>query len=251
MKQNVLAHLSIVGAMVVGTSSASFAADFKNDKEKVSYVIGHQIGSDMQRSGAELDLDSMMKGVKDAMAGTASKLNAEDSQKVMNDFRTSMKTKMEEKKKKDGEANVKEGKDFLAKNAKEKGVKVTPSGLQYMVVTEGKGNSPKATDTVKVHYKGTLLNGKEFDSSYKRNEPASFPVNGVIKGWTEALQLMKPGAKYKLWIPADIAYGERGAGQDIGPNSTLTFEVELLEIVAPPKDAPKMDVSKKSDDKKK
>lgn len=251
MKRSFLMGMSAV-ALTMGAQV--FGADFKNDKEKVSYVIGHQIGSDMQRSGADIDTDAMMKGVKDALAGTASKISPEDSQKVMNDFRTAMRTKMEDKRKKEGEANAKEGKEFLAKNAKEKGVKVTPSGLQYLVVTEGKGTPPKATDTVKVHYKGTLLNGKEFDSSFKRNEPATFPVNGVIKGWTEALQLMKPGSKYKLWIPSDLAYGDRGAGAEIGANSTLTFEVELIEIVPPakeqPKDQAKADPHKKAEEKK-
>lgn len=238
MKRSIIVGMS---AVALTMTAHAFGADFKSDKDKVSYVIGHQIGSDMQRSGADIDLDSMMKGVKEGLAGTASKLTTEEGQKVMNDFRTSMRTKMEEKRKKEGETNDKAGKEFLAKNAKEKGVKVTASGLQYTVITEGKGVSPKATETVKVQYKGTLLDGKEFDSSYKRGEAATFPVNGVIKGWTEALQLMKPGAKYKLWIPSDLAYGDKGAGPEIGANSTLTFEVELVEIVPPAKDQPKIE----------
>ena len=136
-------------------------------------------------------------------------------------------------KKEQGEKNETQGKKFLEENKKKEGWKTTASGLQYKVLKEGKGAAPKETDTVKVNYRGTTIDGTEFDSSYKRGQPATFPVNRVIKGWTEALQLMKPGAKYQLAIPSDLAYGERGAGSDIGPNSTLLFDVELLEIVAP------------------
>lgn len=125
---------------------------------------------------------------------------------------------------------MQKGEEFLKENAAKEGVKTLPSGLQYKVLKEGDGKSPKATDTVVVHYKGTLINGKEFDSSYKRGEPAEFPVNRVIKGWTEALQLMKEGSKWMLYIPSNLAYGERGAGADIGPNETLIFEVELLKV---------------------
>ena len=132
-----------------------------------------------------------------------------------------------------GDKNAADGEKFLAENKKKEGVKTTASGLQYKVLKEGTGESPKETDTVVTNYKGTLLDGTEFDSSYKRNEPATFPVNRVIKGWTEALQLMKPGAKYQLFIPSALAYGERGVGKDIGPNSTLIFEVELLSIKPP------------------
>jgi FKBP-type peptidyl-prolyl cis-trans isomerase len=131
----------------------------------------------------------------------------------------------------DADKNLQEGRDFLAKNAKQAGVKITPSGLQYKMLVAGKGASPIATDTVKVHYRGTFIDGREFDSSYKRNEPATFPVNGVIPGWTEALQLMKVGGKYKLFVPPNLAYGERGMGGNIGPNTTLIFDVELLGIV--------------------
>ena len=146
------------------------------------------------------------------------------------EFEQNLRTKMDSKKKEAGDKNTKEGKAFLEANAKKPGVKVLPSGLQYKVITEGSGTSPKATDVVKTHYRGTLINGKEFDSSYARKEPAEFPVNGVIKGWTEALQLMKPGAKWQLFIPSDLAYGPQGAGADIGPNATLIFEVELLSV---------------------
>jgi FKBP-type peptidyl-prolyl cis-trans isomerase FkpA/FKBP-type peptidyl-prolyl cis-trans isomerase FklB len=132
-----------------------------------------------------------------------------------------------------GEKNAVEGKKFLEENKAKSGVKTTSSGLEYKVEKEGSGNPPKETDTVKVNYRGTLINGTEFDSSYKRGQPATFPVNRVIKGWTEGLQMMKPGSKYQFFIPSDLAYGERGAGSDIGPNSVLLFDVELLEVVPP------------------
>ena len=153
-----------------------------------------------------------------------------DVKKMLNLYRTEAQAAQKKVQAEQGEKNMSEGPKFLEENKSKEGVVVLPSGLQYKVITEGSGKTPKATDKVKVHYKGTLLNGKEFDSSYKRNQPAEFPVNGVIKGWTEALQLMKEGSKWMLYIPSDLAYGARGAGGDIGPNATLIFEVELLEV---------------------
>jgi FKBP-type peptidyl-prolyl cis-trans isomerase FklB len=160
-------------------------------------------------------------------------LTKEDREKTLQAFQKEMMEKQIAASKEAATKNAGEGEKFLAENKKKDGVKTTASGLQYKVLKEGSGASPKETDTVVTNYKGTLLDGTEFDSSYKRNEPASFPVNRVIKGWTEALQLMKPGAKYQLFIPASLAYGERGAGQLIGPNATLIFEVELLSIKPP------------------
>jgi FKBP-type peptidyl-prolyl cis-trans isomerase FklB len=145
---------------------------------------------------------------------------------------------MEQKQKELGEKNKTEGTKFLEENKKKPGVKTTASGLQYKVEKEGTGPQPKGTDMVTVNYRGTLIDGTEFDSSYKRGQPATFPVNGVIKGWTEALQLMKKGAKYQLFIPSNLAYGERAMGPDIGPNSTLTFEVELMDVKPPPAPVP-------------
>lgn len=221
---------SVVGTFVVGASSLTAAPAFKNDQEKTSYMIGYQIGSNFKRDGLEVDLNILTSGLKEALAGGKSPLTPEESQKLMTELQKSLQTKAEAKQKADGEKNEKEGKDFLAANAKKDGVKTTPSGLQYKVVSEGKGDAPNPTDSVKVNYKGTLINGTEFDSSYKRGQPAQFPVSGVIKGWSEALTLMKPGSKYQLWIPSDLAYGPRGAGDLIGPNATLAFEVELIEV---------------------
>ena len=157
-------------------------------------------------------------------------LSDKEAQEVMMTFQKEQMAKLNENARKLGEKNKKEGETFLAENKKKPGVVTLPSGLQYKILKEGTGRNPKATDTVVTHYRGTLLDGKEFDSSYKRGEPATFPLNGVIRGWTEALQLMKPGAKWQLFIPPQLAYGERGAGQDIGPNATLIFEVELIAI---------------------
>jgi FKBP-type peptidyl-prolyl cis-trans isomerase FklB len=180
--------------------------------------------------GAEINLESFTKGLSDGLADKAGALSKDELQKMLMEFDQSLRTKVDAKKREQGDKNAKEGKAFLEANAKKQGIKVLPSGLQYKVLTEGSGVSPKATDVVKTHYRGTLINGKEFDSSYARKEPAEFPVNGVIKGWTEALQLMKPGSKWQLFIPSDLAYGAAGAGADIGPNSTLIFEVELLSV---------------------
>ena len=207
--------------------------ELKSEKDKVSYILGHQIGSNFQKNSVDVDLVIFQQAMADALKSEKSKISQEETQKIMGAYQQSLQAKMAEKAKAAGEVNVKEGKAYLEANGKKPGWKVLPSGLQYKAEKEGKGDSPKATDTVKVHYKGTLLNGKEFDSSYARNAPAEFEVTRVIKGWTEALQLMKPGAKWQLAIPADLAYGASGAGPEIGPNSTLLFDVELLEIKAP------------------
>jgi FKBP-type peptidyl-prolyl cis-trans isomerase FklB len=225
-------------------SSSLFAAPaLKTEKDKVSYLIGYQIGSNFKRDGIEVDTAILLSALKEAIAGTTSTLSQEESQKVMENLQTGLRAKAEAKQKSEGEANLKAGKAYLATNAKKPGWKTLPSGLQYKIVKEGSGATPKETDTVKTNYKGTLLDGTEFDSSYKRGQPATFPVNGVIKGWTEALQLMKPGSKWELAIPSDLAYGDRGAGGTIGPNATLLFDVELIGIETPTtakkEDAPK------------
>jgi FKBP-type peptidyl-prolyl cis-trans isomerase FklB len=227
-----LLNASLIAAAVstVGVTRAQAATTLKSDQDKVSYMIGYQIGSNFKRDGLEVDLNMLSNGLKEALAGEKSPLTQEESQKLMANLQKDLQAKAEAKRKAAGEKNASEGKAFLAENAKKAGVKKTASGLQYKVVSEGKGEAPKATDTVSVNYKGTLINGTEFDSSYKRGQPAKFPVNGVIKGWTEALQLMKPGSKYQLFIPADLAYGDRGAGEAIGPNATLIFDVELLSV---------------------
>jgi FKBP-type peptidyl-prolyl cis-trans isomerase FklB len=231
--------------LIVATSIALVplapAADtqLKDQKDKVSYAIGLDIGSTMKRQLIDVNEDVMNQGIKDGLSGAKPLMTEEETKATMATFQKDMMAKQAEAKKKLGEENAAEGKKFLEENKTKPGVKTTASGLQYKVLKEGSGASPKATDTVKVNYRGTTIDGKEFDSSYKRGEPASFPVNRVIKGWTEALQLMKPGSKYQLFVPADLAYGERGAGPDIGPNATLLFDVELIEIVPPATPAPK------------
>lgn len=198
-------------------------------KERISYSIGANIGSNFKRQEIDIDVKTLAAGVADALAGKTALTEAE-MHEVMNTFQQEMQTKMQAKEKIEGAANIKKGEEFLAANAKKEGVKTTASGLQYKVLKSGSGKTPKATDTVKTHYHGTLIDGTVFDSSVERNEPATFPVNGVIPGWTEALQLMKEGDKWQLTVPAKLAYGERGAGGKIGPNSTLIFDVELLAI---------------------
>jgi FKBP-type peptidyl-prolyl cis-trans isomerase FklB len=174
-----------------------------------------------------------MAGLRDAMSGGKPLLTDDQVKETMTAYSNSMREKQAAEAKEASAKNAAEGEKFLSENKTKEGVKTTASGLQYKVLKEGTGQSPKETDTVVTNYKGTLINGTEFDSSYKRGEPASFPVNRVIKGWTEALQMMKPGSKYQLFVPANLAYGERGAGQDIGPNETLIFEVELLSVTPP------------------
>ncbi len=217
---------------------AAFAEEkpfqLKDSKDKASYSIGLNIGSNLKRQNVDLNLDAMMAGMKDAMSGKTPLLNDEEVREAM----TSLEKDMQQKQAAAAQKNVADGEKFLAENKTKSGVKTTASGLQYKVEKEGKGAQPKANDTVTVNYRGTLLDGTEFDSSYKRGQPATFPVSGVIKGWTEALQLMKAGSKYQLFIPASLAYGERGAGRNIGPNSTLIFDVELLEVKPAPSASP-------------
>jgi len=217
-------------AAVVAVLPLSGCGDLNTDKAKVSYAIGQDIGRSIVQFKDQIDLGALKQGLEDTLAEREPKLDPVEGRRVMQEFQKNAMAMMNEKSKADGDRNLKEGKEFLAKNAQMPGVTVTKSGLQYMTLTPGTGASPKATDTVKVHYRGTLLDGREFDSSYQRGEPAVFGVGQVIKGWTEGLQLMKVGGKYKLFVPSDIAYGERGAGNMIGPNATLVFEVELLGI---------------------
>ncbi len=231
MKRRLAMAMAMCG--VVTLSGAAFAADapeLKGDKEKLSYSIGMDIGGNLKRGSIEVDPDLLAKGLKDTYGGGKTLLTEDEARQTLLTAQKALKAKKEEETLKIGEKNKADGEKFLAENAKKEGVKTLPSGLQYKVITPGKGKTPKASDTVTVHYKGTLIDGTEFDSSYKRGEPASFPVSGVIPGWIEALQLMKEGAKWQLFIPPNLAYGERGAGRDIGPNATLLFEVELISV---------------------
>ena len=203
---------------------------FKSPKEKLSYSIGVDIGNTLKRQQIEVDPAIVGQGVKDVLSGGKLVLSEEQIKETMMSFQKEMVAKQAERMKQAGDKNKKEGEDFLATNKKKEGVITLPDGLQYKVMKEGTGKSPKATDTVNVHYRGTLVDGTEFDSSLKRGEPASFQVNQVIPGWTEALQKMKVGAKWQLFIPGSLAYGERGAGNSIGPNAVLIFDVELIGI---------------------
>ncbi len=202
----------------------------KNEKDRISYSIGLSIGSNFKQQSIDVTLDPLMAGIKDALLDRKPMMTDQEIKETMDAFRKQMTTRMKQKKESQAAGNLADGEQFLRKNGKKAGVITTASGLQYEIIKKGTGLKPALTDTVVTHYTGTLLNGKVFDSSHKRKSPATFPVNGVIKGWTEALQLMETGSKWKLFIPPGLAYGERGAGNVIGPNATLVFEIELLEI---------------------
>jgi FKBP-type peptidyl-prolyl cis-trans isomerase FklB len=217
------------------TPSASAAKSqaapaLKTQKEKDSYALGLNIGRGLSKQPIDVDTPSLLRGLKDALAGAKPLLTDQEVESALAELQTQVHAKQDQQRQQAGEANMKEGADFLASNKTKAGVVTLPSGLQYKILKEGTGPKPAATDTVICNYRGTLLNGKEFDSSYKRGQPATFPLNRVIKGWTEALQLMPVGSKWQLFIPPDLAYGPNGAGPDIGPNATLIFEVELISI---------------------
>jgi FKBP-type peptidyl-prolyl cis-trans isomerase len=224
----------IIALTFVTAVSAEEKSALKDPKDKVSYSIGLDIGSTLKKQNIDVNADALVAGLKDALTGAKPQLTEEQIKETMTTFSNELKNKQQAATQEAAQKNTVEGEKFLAENKTKPGVKTTASGLQYKVMKEGSGPSPKETDTVVTNYRGTLINGTEFDSSYKRNEPVTFPVNGVIKGWTEALQLMKKGAKYQLFVPAGLAYGPRGAGQDIGPNATLIFEVELVDIKPAP-----------------
>ncbi len=221
---------------------AADTVDLTSESAKLSYAIGLDVGQSLKSLNAEIDQQAFMAAIADRLDERPLKMEAQEAAKVKQAFFKARAEKQMAERKAKGEANRKAGEKFLAENAKKPGVKVTDSGLQYEVLKQGDGPRPKATDKVTVHYRGTLLDGTEFDSSYSRGQPATFPLNGVIKGWTEGVQLMNVGSKYRFYIPAELAYGERGAGNRIEPNSTLIFDVELLGIgdakpAAQPKDA--------------
>jgi FKBP-type peptidyl-prolyl cis-trans isomerase len=192
--------------------------------------MGKDLGSKLKQGSVEVDQAILLRGVKDALSGSKLLLTDDEVKAVFTQLNTDVRKRLEEKAKIAGEANKKEGDEFLAANKTKDGVVTLPSGLQYKIITEGTGPKPTATDSVTCNYRGTLISGIEFDSSSKHGQPATFQVNGVIKGWTEALQLMPVGSKWQLFIPGELAYGERGPSPQIGPNSTLIFEVELLSI---------------------
>lgn len=219
----------------------SAAVVLKTPKDKASYAIGMNVAkglaAQLKQQSVEVDQAILLRGLKDALAGGKMLMTEEEERTVLTQLTAEMRTRMQEQQEKmklaaeaNKAANKKEGDAFLAANKAQEGVVTLPSGLQYKVLTEGIGPKPTASDTVVCNYRGTLIAGKEFDSSYKRGQPATFQVNGVIKGWTEALQLMPVGSKWQLFIPSELAYGESGRGPDIGPGATLIFEVDLLSI---------------------
>jgi FKBP-type peptidyl-prolyl cis-trans isomerase FklB len=223
------------------TAAGLHAADtnaFKSDKEKVGYAVGVNLGTTWKRQEIDLDFDQLLRGLKDATGGNAL-LNEQEVREVLNKFQQELMAKQQEKRRIEGEKNKKAGDEFLAENKTKPGIITLTNGLQYRVITEGTGDLPKPEDTVTVKYRGTLIDGTEFDSSEKApNGTATFRVTGVIRGWTEALTRMKPGSKWQLFIPPDLAYGERGSGQKIGPQSALIFDVELVSIQPPAPPAP-------------
>ncbi|MBP2673455.1 MAG: FKBP-type peptidyl-prolyl cis-trans isomerase [Deltaproteobacteria bacterium] len=224
---------AVLLSFALAVSGAAWAAgpqELPGEKERLGYSFGMDIGSALRRQSIELDVDALNRGLKDAYIGGKTLLTEEESRREIEKYQQRLMEQQAEAMRQLSEKNKAEGEKFLAENGKKEGVTALPSGLQYKVITPGSGKSPKLSDSVTTHYKGTLIDGTEFDSSYKRGEPATFPVSGVIAGWTEALQLMKEGAKWQIFLPPALAYGERGAGRDIGPNATLIFEVELISV---------------------
>ncbi len=234
---------ALFGLMLTAGSavSADKPPELTTENQKLSYALGLDLGAYFKNLGEDFDLAVVSRGIEDSYTGKTPLMSTEEAAKVQQQFATRQQEKQVQKALAMTEANKAAAKKFLEENKSKEGVKTTPSGLQYKVLTQGKGVKPSAADTVKVHYKGTLLDGTEFDSSYKRNQPAEFGIDQVIPGWTEAMQLMNVGSKYELFIPPELAYGDRGAPPVIEPGSMLIFEVELLDVVP---------AEKKQDDKK-
>jgi FKBP-type peptidyl-prolyl cis-trans isomerase len=231
MKQQLVIISAMAAAM---TFVAGCSKKLDTDKKKASYAIGQQIGQNLKNQNIDIDSDALALAIADATGGKESKLTKEQIQEAMGKLQEATMKKQQEL----AEANKKKGQEFLDKNKSAPGVQTTKSGLQYQVITEGNGKFPAKEDVIKAHYKGTLTTGEQFDSSYDRGQPAEFPVGGVIAGWTEALQMMKVGSKFKLWIPPELGYGP-SARPGIPANSVLAFEVELLDIVKQEKPAKK------------
>jgi len=234
MKKTIIASVCV--AMLAACSQqaevekAPAGLTLDSESSKLSYAIGMDIGASLKSLSTEFDRPALIEAINARLDGKELLMKDGDAATVKQTFFKQQAEQRAAEQKAKGESNKAEGVKFLAENGKKKGVTTTASGLQYEILTAAKGDKPNAADTVKVHYRGTLLDGTEFDSSYKRGQPISFPLNGVIKGWTEGVQLMSVGSKFKFYIPSDLAYGERGAGATIAPNSTLVFEVELLGV---------------------
>jgi FKBP-type peptidyl-prolyl cis-trans isomerase FklB len=243
-------------AKKTATATKAAPAPLTTRKQKFSYALGMNIGNglggNLKKQGVEVDWSIVARGLKDAVAGGKTQLTEEEAQAVLKEVQTEVQKQQQEKMKEAGDKNKSEGEAFLAANKSKEGVVTLPDGLQYKILTAGTGPKPAPTDSVVCNYRGTLINGTEFDSSYKRGQPATFGVGQVIKGWTEALQLMPVGSKWQLFIPSNLAYGQRGAGAEIGPDATLIFEIELLSIQDKTKKDEKSDKGdvKKDSDKK-
>ena len=217
-------------ALASGISLAGDKVEPKTESDKISYSVGYRLGGDFKRQQVDIKSDMLLQGIEDAASGGEALMTDEEMRTVMMSLANRVKAAQMEKMKQQGAENIKAGEAFLAENSGKEGVTSLPSGLQYKVITAGEGKSPQKSDKVTVNYRGSLIDGTEFDSSYSRNKPATFGVGQVIPGWTEALQLMKEGDKWEIVIPSKLGYGERGAGAKIPPNSTLVFEVELISV---------------------
>ena len=220
----------VIAMALAGTVSAQEVPELKTPKEKLSYALGMDLGNQFKSQSVEIDPDLFTKALKDVFSGGKLQMTEEQARAAIAELQKDMMQKQQAQAAVAGEKNKAEGQAFFAKNKTAQGVVTLPSGLQYKILKAGEGKKPTGDDTVVCHYRGTLINGTEFDSSYKKNEPVTFPLKGVIKGWTEALQLMPVGSKWQLFIPSELAYGDRGAGGAVPPNATLIFEVELLSI---------------------
>jgi FKBP-type peptidyl-prolyl cis-trans isomerase FklB len=228
---------ALAGGLLAVTAMAQDAPALKDQKEKLSYALGANIGANWRKQSVDIDPALVGKGLADAFSGGKMLLTAEEIRAALSSAQEDFQKKQTALRAQQADAAKKDGEAFLAANKPKEGVIALPSGLQYKILKAGTGPKPTADDTVVCQYRGTLIDGTEFDSSYKRNQPAAFPVKGVIKGWTEALQLMPVGSKWQLFVPPDLAYGEAGAGGVIPPNSTLIFEVELMSIKDKEKEA--------------
>lgn len=229
MINKVLIAIPALG-LFCGLCLAEEQPNITDEKDIINYTIGYRLGGDFKRQEVEFKQDMLIKGLEDAIAGTSPRVTPEEMRTALMHLQQRVAAERTAKLQQEAQENLKAAEAFLADNANKEGVKVLPSGLQYKVLAEGSGSSPQKTDKVTVHYRGTLIDGTEFDSSYSRNQPASLAVDGVIPGWTEALQMMRTGDKWQLFIPPKLGYGERGTGGKIPPNSALIFEVELISI---------------------
>lgn len=232
-----VAGLILAGACTFPLQAADPAADpleLEDLKTRLSYGIGMNLGMQWRDQEVDVDPDILLQGMKDAMRGGPTQLTEEQMRQTLTAYQEEHRARQTAKRKQMGETNLVQSREFLAENKSQSGVVELPSGLQYRVLEEGEGEPPQATDQVTVHYRGTLIDGTEFDSSHRRGQPATFNVSNVIPGWTEGLQLMRPGAKYQFFIPPNLAYGERGSGANIRPNAALIFDVELISVQSQP-----------------